>query len=80
MSAEDGFDEVAAKDFVFVADGGEVHFLVPALEEGEVGGEFLGEIFGQRRGIRFVKELIQAGGEHGEIVDGEWMMGRAFSP
>ena len=34
MGAEDGFEEVAAEDAFFVANGGQVGAGVPLLEEG----------------------------------------------
>lgn len=44
---EDGLEEVAAQDAFFVADGGEVSAGVPFLEQGEVGREFCGLVFGE---------------------------------
>ena len=41
MGAEDGFEEMTAEDAFFVADGGEVGFGVPLLQEGQVGREFI---------------------------------------
>ena len=41
MGAEDGFEEVAAENTFFVADGGEVGAGVPFLKECEIGCEAL---------------------------------------
>ena len=68
LGAEDGFDEVTAEDAFVVADGGEVGFLVPALEELEVGGEFFGEAGCEGWGIGFGKDLVEGG--HGRRVAG----------
>jgi len=56
--AEDGFEKMAAKDALFVADGGEVGFGVPFLEEGQIGGELLALRGGQGWVVGLLEEIV----------------------
>lgn len=59
---EDGLEEVAAEDAFFITDGGEIGAGVPLLEEGEVGGELVQLLGGQRRAAGLFEELVEAVG------------------
>ncbi len=69
MGAEDGFYEMAAEDFVFGADGGEVGAGVPFLEELEVAVELFDQLRGKRGRAGLGEVFVEArGGGHEGIV------------
>jgi len=61
---------MAAEDALFVADGGEVGFGVPLLEEDEVRGEFFSGFGVEGWVAGFGEELVEAvrGFGHSEIL------------
>jgi len=72
--AEDGLEEMAAEDSLFVADGGEVGSGVPFLEEGQIGGELFALRGGQGWVVRCGEEVVQGVCSHRAILVGsvEW--------
>ena len=66
--AEDGLEEVAAENSLFIADGGQVGFRIPFLEEGQVGGELLALRGSEGWVIGLLEEIVQGVCRHRAIL------------